>query len=536
MVFKLQLRSRIWLSALILLACWGWVSPAQADSGTPSAAQALAQAQVYFRDGYFFKSARYAFAASELDSRIKSDAYSWIALSLAEAHLYNAASYFFIRTLQTDNKVAIRRVLPETTELLNYLGPDLLRRYLILHTKYEDYDVEGRNAYLYSLAKDAMLSGDASRALGYLTAIQVGSRFWPYVLEMRGSAHAILGKNDEALADFRQCEEKAQDLPVKLEQKQQGSAFHKKLLREAQDLQARCFAGEARTLYQMDRFEDADRTYDQVPKTSLVWPGILFEQGWNSFAKSEYNRTLGKLVSYKSPALSFVLNTEVDVLRAQSFLALCLYDDANQVINEFNSKYSAVGEKVKKFVESNQRNLPVFYELGKKTLKGSLYDSEPVHHMANQFVRGPYFQNLVSAEEQVSREREAIARFASESHETEKSRGGFPGFLNQVLNWRVNSIQLLGGMFVKNSFLDYHSALISDFEKMAFIKLEMLNRAKEQLLNRHSVVSIGSRSRGNVVPTRRDDQMYWNFNGEFWNDELGDYVFGLESECKPNGV
>ena len=33
-------------------------------------------------------------------------------------------------------------------------------------------------------------------------------------------------------------------------------------------------------------------------------------------------------------------------------------------------------------------------------------------------------------------------------------------------------------------------------------------------------------------PSRRDDQYYWSFNGEFWNDELGDYVFGLESQCK----
>ena len=24
----------------------------------------------------------------------------------------------------------------------------------------------------------------------------------------------------------------------------------------------------------------------------------------------------------------------------------------------------------------------------------------------------------------------------------------------------------------------------------------------------------------------------WTFNGEFWADELGDYVFSLKSECK----
>jgi hypothetical protein len=309
-----------------------------------------------------------------------------------------------------------------------------------------------------------------------------------------------------------------------------------KQLHEAQDLQARCFAGEARTLYQMDRFEEADVVYDKIPKQSFVWTEILFEQGWNSFARNEYNRTLGKLVSYKSPALKFVFNTEVDVLRAQSYLALCLYQDANQVINEFNSKYAPVGEQVKKFVETNQHNLPMFYEAGKRAVKGTLYTSEGIYRMANQFVRGPYFENLVSSEEDTEKERAAISDFSANQPGVETRAGGFPGFLNQVLNWRVKTIQLLGGMFVKNSYLDYHSALIADFEKMAFIKLEMLKRAKDQLMHTQPLASTEDRSRGNVIPTRRDDQMYWTFNGEFWNDELGDYVFGLESECKGNGV
>jgi hypothetical protein len=29
-----------------------------------------------------------------------------------------------------------------------------------------------------------------------------------------------------------------------------------------------------------------------------------------------------------------------------------------------------------------------------------------------------------------------------------------------------------------------------------------------------------------------DKQMYWEFNGEYWRDELGHYVFNIGSECK----
>mgnify|MGYP003344966870 CR=1 FL=1 len=53
---------------------------------------------------------------------------------------------------------------------------------------------------------------------------------------------------------------------------------------------------------------------------------------------------------------------------------------------------------------------------------------------------------------------------------------GFPDFLHEVLNFRLKAIRALGGAFVKNSLIDYHSELISNYEKMSFIKLEMLRR------------------------------------------------------------
>jgi hypothetical protein len=302
---------------------------------------------------------------------------------------------------------------------------------------------------------------------------------------------------------------------------------------EAMDLEARCQAGEARVLYQMDRFDDADLAYDAIPKQSLVWPDILFEQAWNSFARREYNRTLGKLVSYKSPALSFVFNTEADVLRAQAYLALCLYADANDVINEFNAKYARVGEDVKRFVEANASSLGAFHEFGKAALRAPLYTSNEMYRMANRFIRGPYFQSLVSAEREVNDESRVSHQFGAMQKGTDPMPGhGFPGFIDQVLAWRLRAIRTLGGAFVKNSLLDHHATLIADFEKMSFIKLEMLKLAKESLMYKNVPrTADGDRARGSVEPERRDYQYYWSFNGEFWNDELGDYVFGLESQC-----
>jgi len=486
----------------------------------------LGEAQAFYRDGQYFKAARYAYDASQEDPSCASDAYSWMTLGLARSGLYNSAAYFFIRTLQSGNKNATRRALGVTQELLVRVGADLLRKYLIRHTAYEDYDELNRSAYLYALGRSVLLEGQAAKAAGYFSGMSRRSPLWPFALQLRASANAISGKLDGAIQDYAACASDARSYVTG------GDSFWRRRAgREADDLHARCIAGQARVLYEQGRFDEADRMYDRVPKASIVWTDILFEQAWNAFGRGEFNRSLGKLVSYKSPALSFVFNTETDVLRAQSYLMMCLYSDANEVVNEFNSKYARVGQEVKHFVERNSSNLAAFYDAGAQALRAPISTKNEFFRMMNRFVRGPYFQNMAAAEQAIGSERQAVARFDSMmpgvSH---RSGRGFPGFLDLVLEWRMRTVRLLGGAFVKNSLIDHYSKLLSDFDKMSFIKLEMLGRAKEKLLYKKTS-GAGGRDRGGAEPSRRDDQYKWSFNGEFWNDELGDYVFGLESEC-----
>jgi len=512
-------------------ACLGWILLVGSNAFADTAQARLQDARQLAQQKKYFQSARYAFSASTMDASVKPDAYAYVTTGLVKSGLYHAASYFFIKTLQTGDASSIRRVLAFAQDLLVHVGGDVLRKYLIRHTTYDDYDSINRSAYLYALGKDALLDGKADKAVGYFNGMSSKSPLWPFALQLRATSYAIQGQSESAMRDFRSCASRARDYSRRQNFSGPSSPLEKRHLRsEEDDLQARCFAGEARVQYELGRFDEADRTYDRIPKTSFVWPDILFEQAWNSFGRQEYNRTLGKLVSYKSPALKFVFNSEADVLSAQSYLALCLYNDANDVINEFNGKYTKVGEDVKRFIESNQNNLTAFYDRGREALRSKLHTGSDFYRLENRFVRSPYFQNLVAAENSLTRELSRVrALAASEPTDAADSGGGFPGFLEQVLKWRARSVKSLGGAFVKNSLLDYYQIIISDFEKMAFIKLEMLSRYKDKLLNRKSTAE---RSRGNKEPSRRDDQYHWGFNGEFWNDELGDYVFGLETECE----
>ena len=510
---------KVWIG-IGLLGFSGFQTSASADEWG-EAVGLMRESRVLEGQGKHFSAARYAFAASQVDASYTAESDAQIAVSLIHAHLENAASYFFIRTLQSGNKTAIRKVLTESQALLDAVGVDLLRDYLIRHTQYSDYDEVNRSAYLYALAKEAVLNQQESKAIEYVNGMSKASPLWPYGLEIRGTAAAVMGKNAAAVDDFKLCQS-------------QSSMLAKE---EAFDLKNRCLAGQARTLYQMDQFDESDQVYDLIAKSSFSWPEILFEQAWVSFARGEYNRTLGKLVSYKSPALKFLFNSEVDVLRAQAYLALCLYDDANKVIQEFVNRYTPVGLEIKTFVEKNASNIDTFYETGKASQMAYLHEAKGMGRVLNRFTRSPYFQGLVRSERAVQKEQQAAEFFAKNAPGGGAAPGkGFVGFLDQILSWRLKSIRHLGGAYVKNSLIDHHQVILSDFDKMSFIKLEMLKLAKEELMrSSQSSMATEERGRGNMVPQRRDYQYYWAFNGEFWNDELGDYIFGLESRCKANG-
>jgi hypothetical protein len=86
------------------------------------------------------------------------------------------------------------------------------------------------------------------------------------------------------------------------------------------------------------------------------------------------------------------------------------------------------------------------------------------------------------------------------------------------------------GSYVRGQMQLYGAQMLKAFEDMSYIKLEVLSKRKTEL---YGDVTPMDRKRGDIAHLKRTDKQYfWTFNGEFWADELGDYVFSLKSECR----
>jgi hypothetical protein len=104
--------------------------------------------------------------------------------------------------------------------------------------------------------------------------------------------------------------------------------------------------------------------------------------------------------------------------------------------------------------------------------------------------------------------------------------------LNENLKDSLNLQRNLIGSYIRGNLQLYAAQIVRAFEDMSYIKLEVLSKRKTELYENVTSNS-DSRARGNIAHLRRSDKQYfWTFNGEFWADELGDYVFSLKSECR----
>jgi hypothetical protein len=330
---------------------------------------------------------------------------------------------------------------------------------------------------------------------------------------MKGTVYSNLGRNKEAESQFKDCirtsESEASDAESKLQKNQ---------LLLNRDY---CIAGVARVQFAQKNYRQAELNYLDVQKTSYVWPQILFEEAWNSYYVKNYNRTLGKLVSYKAPVFDFVFKPEVEVLKALTYMKMCLYNDAQKTADEFYSSLMEPSRELRNFINSRGKDYRYYYNL-------------MADHEANKQAPFPLIDATLRSIRKDGAFVEMKGAFNSALAEYNKLRkkrtSGFRSNLIANIKLVMDEYRTTLGAYVRAGMVTKYAELYSAFQGMSFIKLEILAQRKEQLYKTDRPYA--GKKRGDVKYIDRNDKQYfWTFNGEFWADELGDYVFALRSEC-----
>jgi len=362
----------------------------------------------------------------------------------------------------------------------------------------------------YILAKKLFRTGEYQRALEELNGtIPERHHIKPFALLVEGSIKSIMGHQDAAINVYERCK------VLSLNVSSNGNELFAKILQVNHDY---CQAGIARAFYAKREYEVSSKAYGRISKQSLVWPEILFEEAWSSFYQKDYNRTLGKLSTYNVPVLDFIFNPEIELLRARTLLELCMYEDTKKVVDLFYKHYQDDQKRLRIMVREQKKDYKYYYLLAKDYASRKESGNRLLEKMLASIVKDPAYLEMQyyfdRSDSEITKVKELQSRDLRED-------------LLRSLQESLTSQRNLIGAYVRKQLGYYLAQLDVAFEYMSYMNLEILSRKKMSILNIPQ-----DRTRGDIKNLRQGSQQYfWDFVGEFWADELGDYVFSLETKC-----
>ena len=438
--------------------------------------------------------------------------YPQMAAELVQDRMYFSAIPFIKEYLSSTTRVNDAAVDKVLDDLITQVG---VKQFEVLPANI----LEKSNAptIRYILARKSFRAGKYDQAIKYLDRkIEEWHPVKPFALLLEGSAYAVSKREDKAAAIFKEC--------ISVADSQINKENNKESLRQLKITRDYCVVGIPRSQFALTKFSDAYSTYLDLPKSSYIWPEILFEEAWNSFYLKDYNRTLGKLVTYKAPVFNYTFNPEIEVLKALSYMEMCLWEDSKKTVEDFYSTYENDNVGFKKFIDSLGKDYRLYYLLVKERADGKYRENKILSTALAQIGRDPAYLELYNS---FNNGREEIERLKGLPNDNLKAA------LNENLRESLSLQRNLIGSYIRGQLQLNAAQIVRSFEDMSYIKLEVLSKRKTELYDDITLRDPNSRKRGDVAHLRRTDKQYfWTFNGEFWADELGDYVFSLKSECK----
>jgi tetratricopeptide (TPR) repeat protein len=281
----------------------------------------------------------------------------------------------------------------------------------------------------------------------------------------------------------------------------------------------------ARLYYSTRHFESAIDSWNHVDVDSEYWLDALFEESWAYFLQQDYPRALGNIHTLFSPYFANGWYPEAMVLKSVILFSNCRYDEAEEVVAQFNERFGDLRPEIERYLQQYQDD-PSFFQFLKNVREGH----------ANLPNRLRPVVETAFGDRTLLRNLEYVAQLESE----ERRHNGMPAaFRNSSVGARIiQDISVAKSFAIENAGTlargRYTRAVeeLGDLQNQATaILIEILNARRGQLSQEMQQQQVSVEvARANRV-TADEEHNLWPFNGEFWRDELGFYRQQVVSRC-----
>lgn len=297
---------------------------------------------------------------------------------------------------------------------------------------------------------------------------------------------------------------------------------------EAFELQNTTWLALARIAFENHAYDMADTFYRKVDVNSHHLRDAMLEDAWGLVFDQRFPEALALTHALKAPNFRLAWLPDLSLLEASAYLGLCRYDLAEHALDTLKETVLAQGTALKSYMA----RVPQKDYYNQLIKHAEAPDSSLLPDLAyRRVLSDSVFRSLHRSLRILSDERQAIGSHVG------------PGFLSwpklqavydEMILQRQQYMAIVLNSIYDNALTEIHALDISASQIAIEIRLARRQREAECL----KIVAAGGQcsqttsQQTDATFTKRANDAYWTFTGEFWRDELWSFQSGMTSLCE----
>jgi tetratricopeptide (TPR) repeat protein len=461
----------------------------------------------------------------------KQKAEFWMGKALYNLTYYSASLSFFDRIVQKGPSHAyynatlkwlasLSRQLPDSTGILEKIG------------KYQRAELDQpalekvRDELYFLLGKYYYQKGNFKEAVSLFGTVQPSSEFYVQAKLFEGATHVREFQAKPAVESFKEV----------LRASAESSDPKVKPFEDLANLSL------ARTFYSTGQFDLAVKYFDRVSQESYDWANSLFEASWANFMLKQkgYSKALGNIHTLQAPFFEDYIKpesvAEALTVKATIYFYNCLFDRAEEAINEFNAVYPNLVGDLKKLLTATADNAALF-DVAVKIRSGTSGLPEQTERAARGVLGDMSLVKRFQYVEQLDRQLDLHDKAEAGWKSTNIAQAVFADLTLQR-SLAVNE----AGDLARRRMIRLTRELDQLTKRVIKIEYEIIQGERGNVEEEIGTENVINRTVAKRPPPEirvDDEHIVWPFTGEYWRDELGYYRVKVANKCaksEPEGA
>lgn len=293
--------------------------------------------------------------------------------------------------------------------------------------------------------------------------------------------------------------------------------------------------GRARSLYQMERWDESIKAYKMIPRDSEFWHDSLFESTWAFLRSGRFRSAMSNFQSLHSKFYESYYLPESLVLRSIVYLYICKYDEVDKVLTTYDQSYGKVQRRLQSYLNEKrtakedliQMNA-MLADVNKGVQVSQNYSGIPglaLRHISRSatFKKTYKYLKLLYDERELNSKQNDFWKRSALGQQIAKN-----------LTQRISLVEKYIAGQIRTSLGKINEELLEFSDQKEFIKVEVTTAKTEGALKKMR----GTDDTSDAITAKNSRDFYisngyeyWPFKGEYWLDEIGNYQYVGASQC-----